>query len=296
MVRPLARDEEGLSTFWSFVGVLVLVFALLAVYFGVVVPRFPPPPARALPGDTVTVDYVGSFEDGLIFDTSLASVAADNASRPKAFSFSWRPSWSSLTFQIGQQPPAVIRGFELGVQGLAQGEQTTVSVPPDLGYGSADPAKIQTKDLLESVPVRVSMTASEFRSTYGTDAVSGTAVKDPVWGWAATVNVAGSFITVTNSPVPGAIVRPYDGWDATVVSIDDGANGGEGVISVQHHLSPQQVDRVGYAKVTSGRREIVFVVTAVDLDAGTFTLNFNDPTRGRPLIFQITMVHIARSF
>jgi FKBP-type peptidyl-prolyl cis-trans isomerase 2 len=296
MVRPLARDEEGLSTFWSFVGVLVLIFVVLAVYVGVVVPRFPPPAPRALPGDTVTVDYVGSFEDGLIFDTSLASVAADNASRPKAFSFSWRPSWSSLTFQIGKQPPQVIRGFELGVQGLAQGEQTTVSVPSDLGYGSADPAKIQTKHLLESVPVRVSMNASEFRSTYGTDAVSGTAVRDPVWGWPATVDVAGSFITVTNSPVPGTVVRPYDGWDATVVSIDDGANGGKGVISVQHHLSPQQVDRVGYAKVTSGRREVVFVVTAVDVDAGTFTLNFNDPTRGRPLIFQITMVHIARSF
>ncbi len=32
MARPLVRDDEGLSTFWSFVGVLVLVIAILAVY------------------------------------------------------------------------------------------------------------------------------------------------------------------------------------------------------------------------------------------------------------------------
>src|SRR5207249_4851124 len=107
MARPLVRDEEGLSTFWSFVGVLVLVIAILAVYFVYVIPKFGHPPLRAQSGDQVKVDYVGRFEDGFVFDTSLASVAEDNASYTKAFSFGWRNSWQPLSFAIGAVPLAV---------------------------------------------------------------------------------------------------------------------------------------------------------------------------------------------
>jgi FKBP-type peptidyl-prolyl cis-trans isomerase 2 len=292
MVRPLMRDEEGLSTFWSFVGVLVLVFVMLAVYFGVIVPRFPPPAARALPGDTVTVDYVGSFENGLVFDTSLASVATDNASRPKAFAFSWRNSWQPLPIRsVGSGE--VVKGFDQGIQGLAVGDSKTLTVPPEQAYGPADPTKIQVKPLLESVPVRVTMNASAFRSTYGTDPVSGTAVKDPLWGWDATVDVAESFVTVTNSPTPGDLVHPRGAWDARVLSIDSGADNGVGRVEVRHLLDAGSADRVG-GRSSSGSVE--FVVTAVDLEAGTYTVNFNNPVLGRTLVFQVTMVHIGRSF
>ena len=102
MVRPLVRDEGGLSTLWSFVGVLVLVIAILGVYYGYVVPKFAPPPIRSQLGDTVHVNYVGSFSTtGLVFDTSILAIAQDNASYPKAFSFTWHPSWSPLAVDIG---------------------------------------------------------------------------------------------------------------------------------------------------------------------------------------------------
>src|SRR5438874_4474646 len=133
MARPLVRDEEGLSTFWSFVGVLVLVIAILAVYFVYVIPKFGHPPLRAQSGDQVKVDYVGRFEDGFVFDTSLASVAEDNASYTKAFSFGWRNSWQPLSFAIGAAPLAVIQGCDVGVQGLAVGDAKTIVVPPNLG-------------------------------------------------------------------------------------------------------------------------------------------------------------------
>ncbi|MGI0147971.1 MAG: FKBP-type peptidyl-prolyl cis-trans isomerase [Thermoplasmata archaeon] len=291
MARPLVRDEEGLSTLWSFVGVLILILAILGVYFGYVVPKFPPPPLRALAGDTVQVDYIGTFQNDLVFDTSLESVATDNASYPKALTFSWRSSWDPLPFTIGTG--SVVPGFDLGVQGLAEGEAKTVVVPPDQGYGLADPTKVFIKPLLESVPVRLTMNASGFAAVYHTDAVGGSNVTDPLWGWTATVGVAGSIVTVTNSPSPGEIVRPHGLWDARVLSIDDGADGGIGRIQVQHLLTAESVDRVG-RRLPSGRVE--FVVTAVDPAAGTYTLDFNDPVRGRTLVFQVTMVHIVRQF
>lgn len=291
MARPLVRDEEGLSTFWSFVGVLVLVIAILTVYFVYVVPKFGHPPVRAQSGDSVQVDYIGRFENGFVFDTSLPSVAMDNASYTKAFAFGWRTSWQRLSFTIGTVPPAVIQGFDVGVQGLAVGDAKTIVVPPNLGYGAADPTKILVKPLFENVPVRVTMNASEFTNTYKSQPVSGGNVTDPFWGWAAYVSVSGSIITVTNSPIPGQTVHPYGRWDAKVNSIDDGADSGIGRIVVHHLLDAAAVDRVGQ-QATSGA--VVFVVTAVDPAAGTYTLNYNNPVKGRTLIFEVTMLAITR--
>lgn len=296
MARPLVHDEAGLSTLWSSVGVLVLIGAILGVYFGYVVPRFAGPPLRAQPGDFVEVDYVGTFaENGLVFDTSIASVATDNASHRKAFAFSFRSGFTALAFTIGTG--AVVPGFDAGVQGLAVRDTKTIVVPPSLGYGPADPAKIVVKPLFERVSVRDTMTASDFTAKYGSDPVSGTNVTDPFWRWPAFVTVADTVVTVRSSPNPGQLVKPHDVWDARVDSIDDTADGGRGTIVVHHLLDANAVDRIGKATTDpQGRRTIEFIVTAVDTVAGTYTLNFNDATQGRTLVFLVTMVRISRPF
>ena len=296
MARPLVHDQSGLSNLWTFVGVVVLIGAILGVYYGYVVPRFPGPPLRAHGGDSVNVDYIGTFaENGLVFDTSLPDVAADNASYTKAFAFSWRESFSPLPFTVGAG--AVVRGFDLGIQGLAVGETKTIVVLAAQGYGPADPSKILIKPLFETVPVRLTMDASDFFTTYGSSPVSGTNVTDPLWGWPAYVTVAGTIVTVTNSPIPGQVVRPHRAWDAQIVSIDDTADAGRGKIGVHHLLDASAVDRIGKGTTDpQGRRTIEFIVTAVDLEAGTYTLNYNDATKGRTLVFQVTMVSINRAY
>ena len=204
MPRSLRRDDRGVSTLWSFVGVVILIAAILGVYYGYVVPKFAPPPLRAQSGDSVQVDYVGTFaENGLVFDTSILPIAQDNASYPKAFMFAWHGSYAPLPVTIGRG--GVVRGFDTGIQGLAIGDSKTIVVPPALGYGPADPTKIFVKPLVESVPVRLTMDLSTFVATYQAAAVSGTNVTDPFWGWTATVSVAGSIVTVTNSPIPANI-------------------------------------------------------------------------------------------
>src|SRR2546422_5067658 len=292
MALSLRRDERGASPLWSFIGVVVLVAAILGVYYGYVVPKFAPPPLRAQSGDQVQVDYVGTFaENGLVFDTSVAAIAKDNASYPKAFMFAGHGEYAPLPVTVGSG--GVVPGFDIGIQGLAIGDSKRIVVPPALGYGLADPTKIFVKPLLETVPVRLTMDTSSFVATYQTAAISGTNVTDPFWGWTATVSVAGTIVTVTNSPIPGQLVRPQGAWDAEVVSIDDAANAGEGAILVHHLLTPAMVDRVG-EKNAGGT--VVFVVTSVDTDAGTYTLNYNNPTKGRTLVFQVTMLSISRLY
>src|SRR5438445_13142640 len=101
MARPLRRDDEGVSTLASFIGVIIPVIAILGVYYGYVVPKCGARPLRSQSGHQVQVDYIGTFSDtGLVFDTSLKAVAPDIATYAQAVMFIWH-AWQPLPVAIG---------------------------------------------------------------------------------------------------------------------------------------------------------------------------------------------------
>ncbi|MFP4331340.1 MAG: peptidylprolyl isomerase [Alkalispirochaetaceae bacterium] len=65
-------------------------------------------------GDTAVVEYTGTFLDGRVFDTTDGR--------------------GSFSFQVGMG--RVIRGWDLIVADMQVGEERTVIIPPELGYGS----------------------------------------------------------------------------------------------------------------------------------------------------------------
>ncbi len=69
----------------------------------------------AAPGDTVTVDYVGSLTNGTVFDAS-----ANHGS-------------SGFTFTLGAGQ--VIRGWDEGIAGMKVGGKRRLVIPPSLAYG-----------------------------------------------------------------------------------------------------------------------------------------------------------------
>ncbi len=69
----------------------------------------------AEPGSTVTVEYIGRLPDGTVFDSSSAQ------GKP-------------LTFVLGA--PGIIPGFQVGVNGMKEGGERIIAIPPELGYGS----------------------------------------------------------------------------------------------------------------------------------------------------------------
>lgn len=73
---------------------------------------------EAKPGMTVSVLYVGKLEDGTVFDSSAA-----HNNEP-------------LTFTLGQQ--GLIAGFQIGVNGMKEGGERLLAIPPALGYGAQD--------------------------------------------------------------------------------------------------------------------------------------------------------------
>ena len=68
---------------------------------------------KAKVGDTVRVEYTGKFEDGQVFDSNKGR--------------------EPLEFTLGEGK--IIPGFEKAVVGMGVGEEKTVKIPPEEGYG-----------------------------------------------------------------------------------------------------------------------------------------------------------------
>lgn len=66
-------------------------------------------------GDVVTVNYVGTLQDGTKFDSSI-------------------DRGTPFKFTLGQN--SVIQGWELGVLGMKVGEKRKLTIPSELGYGA----------------------------------------------------------------------------------------------------------------------------------------------------------------
>nr|WP_048058015.1 peptidylprolyl isomerase [Methanothermococcus okinawensis] len=78
-------------------------------------------------GTTVSVDYIGKFENGTVFDTSIKSVAIKNGI------YNPNRDYKPLNFTVGDG--RLIKGFENAVIGMHVGENKTVTIPPEDAYG-----------------------------------------------------------------------------------------------------------------------------------------------------------------
>jgi len=74
--------------------------------------------AEATPGSIVSVLYVGMLQDGTVFDSS-----EKNGNKP-------------LEFQLGAQ--GLIPGFQIGVNGMREGGERRIAIPPEFGYGTQE--------------------------------------------------------------------------------------------------------------------------------------------------------------
>jgi FKBP-type peptidyl-prolyl cis-trans isomerase FkpA len=75
--------------------------------------------AEAQDGDTVSVLYTGSLDDGTVFDAS-----SKHGNQP-------------FSFVVGANQ--VIKGWDLGLVGMKVGGKRELVIPPELGYGATPP-------------------------------------------------------------------------------------------------------------------------------------------------------------
>lgn len=72
-------------------------------------------------GDTVRIHYTGKYEDGTVFDSSEGK--------------------DPLEFVAGSQQ--IIPGLDNAILEMSEGDQQTVTVPPEEAYGDREPALAQ---------------------------------------------------------------------------------------------------------------------------------------------------------
>ena len=75
---------------------------------------------QAAAGDTVSVHYTGTLDNGETFDSSAGR--------------------DPLSFTLGQGQ--VIPGFDQGIEGLAVGERRSLRIEPAEAYGERDPQQV----------------------------------------------------------------------------------------------------------------------------------------------------------
>ena len=80
-------------------------------------------------GDSVTIEYTGRLQDGTVFDTSRRDVAEEAGiaeAQPER-------EYGPLTVEVGDG--RVIEGLEDALVGMEDGDERTVSIDPEAGYG-----------------------------------------------------------------------------------------------------------------------------------------------------------------
>jgi len=301
---------EHPPSFWVMTLFVVVILVVAAVVGGLLYVRNHPAPAggplTVSLNDNVTVNYIGKFgsgaQQGRVFDTSLLSVATDNQTWPKSLEFAFRANASAyapLGVHVGPTAPsggytynntafgAVVAGFWQGLVGMTGNQTHWINITATLGYGPLNASCLVSAPLVYRMPVVTTIQAASFATHYPNETASvGAEFLDPVYGWPDLVLSANSTsVSVENLPPLGFVASP-SGWPVTVTNISGG------VLTLTNELTSAETGRVLGHSPTSVCSSKSFIVSSIDVGAGTYTENFNREVVGQTLIFGVTVIDI----
>lgn len=90
-------------------------------------------------GDTVEIDYTLMYENETVVETSSEDIAEQNENVEQAT--------EPLEFKVGSRQ--MIAGVNEGVLGMSEGEQKTLTLPPEEGFGPYKEELVQTMTIEE---------------------------------------------------------------------------------------------------------------------------------------------------
>jgi FKBP-type peptidyl-prolyl cis-trans isomerase 2 len=288
----------------------LLIFGLLLLFFAAIgcIGQNNADSDVAAVGDVVKVDYIGRFENGSIFDTSMEDVAK------QAGIYDPRREYQPLVFTIGAGE--MIKGFDRGVLGMKVGETKNITVLPEEGYGLLDERKIQKIPIEEEIPLEYTfprtftVPISQFNLNFGSGHKVGDIVEVPGTPLNASVVELtdehaslswqlkkGDTFSTSNVPWSEKVIASDDEnitikhqvalgetiefesvpWNATVTNIT-------GKNFTLHH------NRIPDTSINT-----LFGVTRVRFTEDNIIMDSNHPLAGKTLIFTVTLRAILQS-
>ena len=234
-------------------------------------------------GDEISVWYYGYIYYGgerRIFDTNIKEVAMDNTTYPKTLTYTWSGDFKPLNFTVGDG--TMIKGFDLGVRGMKEGETRTIIVPPDQGYVFSWKS-VKNYSMEEDIPVIQSLPLDDFEERTGEQNPADNSVyKDKKYGWdllVLEVKPTQNKVTVLNNPVEGEYYMPYNNVTDFKVHVERIKNG---MIHIRYVIG-----KLPILLPDGGLIDEVW--------DGHFRINYNKEVAGKTLYFVVTVIKIKSS-
>ena len=218
-------------------------------------------------GNTVNVYYVGSLEDGTVFDTNIKSVAESIGLN--------KPLFNPLEVVVGSG--SVIKGFDEALIGMKVDEEREVFIPVHLAYGAPRSDVIQSMPIVMDTDRFVDVALNDFKLAFGEEPKRGDIHYVESLGWEVKVVSVSEVVKLENLVKKGEMVTLQGStWESEVVKVS------------MDKISIKQNPIVGALVVLGpGQNGIVKEVTDE-----MFTVDFNHPLAGKNLKFKIKLVSI----
>jgi FKBP-type peptidyl-prolyl cis-trans isomerase 2 len=218
-VNPVQKKKPLITPLRLVIILVVLCVAGILAYFA-----FPHGPSAAS-GDSVSVDYIGTLENGNVFDTNIEAEAK------KASLFDSTRSYEPMTFRLGSGQ--VIPGFDKGIVGMKVGETKKVTIRPEDAYGYPQESQIQNVTIPSTTQASL-----EFLRSKGINETLGTETQT-VYGLAVMTAVNDTTATFELRPTVGETVYFPDGFSAKIASVYPSAGALTITFDANHPLAGQ---------------------------------------------------------
>ncbi|VVB51724.1 FKBP-type peptidyl-prolyl cis-trans isomerase [uncultured archaeon] len=261
-------------------------------------------------GDNISVDYVGSFENGKVFDTSNESMAMANGL------FTPGATYKLLNFTVGKKQ--VIEGMDEGVIGMKKGDTRNLKIPPEKAY-PIDPRQIHASPIVLEVPVNNTVNKGEvlplnqFEQYFGKNHTVGESIQIPNTNINITINNVTSEVSFTYDFKLGSNVWDSRApWNETVIKID------EKNVTLRSNVTKNQIIQepgypfttkvidIGDKNITLKRNPVPettvqlpdmfgqMIPTKISFNETSVIFDQNPEVAGKTLIFNVTLISIDK--
>lgn len=232
----------------------------------------PEDPSVVQTGDLVLIHYTARLEDGTLVRTTTAG----SGSGAEAKEAGMHPAAAPGPEAILAGSPAAIPGLGETVLGMAAGEKTKATLPPEKAFGPSDPKEFLQLPCEQRMPRSVSLAPGSYVGRFGTFPIVGREVNLTPYFKSRIVEVAETFVRLESLAKGGE--RSEDGFGTTEVFLE-----GDRVVT---RLTP----RIGAPFEMKDRKGRI-----VSTDGSTFMVDFNPPLAGKPVVVDLEVVSLAKA-
>lgn len=225
------------------------------------------------PGDLVLVDFTATLDDGTLIRSTHPGVGEDPDLKTSE-EYTLSEGYGPVEIVAGED--GVFPGLGAAVMDMRPGEKREISLPPEKAFGPMDPKKTMTFPCERRLPKKPVLSPQVYVSRFGTFPVLGREVELTPFFTSRIIEVTESYVRLESLAKDGTRFKEDYGEVEILVKEDDI------VILLTPGLgAPFEVED------KKGR--------IVSTDGSSFTVDFNPPLTGHPVVLSVEVVSLTKA-